>query len=113
MSAASESPEYVLSCIEKILPDIAKDHTSPAVLSQVGWKMLMLKLSLNGFKFYPVCSSLRWFEEDGIPAGARPQSEAGPAAELFDFGLQGYQDGRHSPAENLGDHRAEVSGLEL
>ena len=49
MSAASESPEYVLSCIEKILPDIAKDHTSPAVLSQVGWKMLMLKLSLYGF----------------------------------------------------------------
>ena len=34
--AASESPGYLLGCIDGILPDIAEDHASAAVLSQVG-----------------------------------------------------------------------------
>ena len=45
--AVSESPEYVLNCIDRILPGIAEDPTSPGVLSQVGRWMMMIKLSLD------------------------------------------------------------------
>ena len=48
--AASESPEYLLGCIDGILPDIAEDHAS-AVLSQVGIgcsHFLFLKLLQDG-----------------------------------------------------------------
>ena len=36
MSAVLESPDYLLSCLDEILPGIAEDHSSAAVLSQVG-----------------------------------------------------------------------------
>ena len=35
--AVSESPEHVLTSLDRILPVMAEDNTSPGVLSQVSW----------------------------------------------------------------------------